>query len=272
MKSGHIEQFAHLSNFSSVKEFNQSIAIALDLHGYRFTKGERMAFEKLVQYSVKKLGVCNARICKLVQATQQQSGGISRSTFERMIRKAKKLGILTIHRTLRETGGYSHNVYVFNRFDKPNSEQLTKRPSAKNPDETSPKHDKKNTEATLFKTTQNQNHRIKTLDSLDATFTPGYVPQPFVKAVKPFFNCAQEISHLWGRAAIAYHAKKFDSPIESFLPTIIQAFKETIYRYKQKQIQKSFTQYFYGTVAKMLSLIKQESLAKEQPFMQWLMN
>ncbi|WP_227937635.1 hypothetical protein [Alkalihalobacillus deserti] len=133
MKSGRIEQFTHLSEFKSVKEFNESMAAALDIHGHHFTKGERIAFIQLTRFCVKVIGVCNARICKLVQACQHTKGGISRSTFERMLRKARFLGILSNYRTKRAKGGYSHSVYVFHRFDTSKPSQLNERETLENP-------------------------------------------------------------------------------------------------------------------------------------------
>ncbi|WP_051045209.1 hypothetical protein [Halalkalibacterium ligniniphilum] len=183
MKSGSIEQFAHLSEFNSVKEFNQSISQALEYFCERFTKGERIAFEKLIQYSVKKYGVCNARISKLVQASHSEKGGISRSTFERMLRKAKAFGIFTIHHTIREKGGYSHNVYIFHRFDGANQDQLTERKPPQKQDQTTAQPSKKAAEARLLKTKKpKQDLRPPTIEALDASFVPAYVPASFVES------------------------------------------------------------------------------------------
>ncbi|WHY74530.1 hypothetical protein [Fictibacillus enclensis] len=72
----------------------------------RFTKGELIAFQQLTRYCVKVIGVCNAKICTLVSACYKK-GVISRSTIERMFRKAKRLGIISVHHTLRSKGGYA---------------------------------------------------------------------------------------------------------------------------------------------------------------------
>ncbi len=272
MKSGHIDQFAHLSPFKTVTEFNASTARALDIFGHRFTKGERIAFDKLVQFSVKKPGICNARISKLVQAAHAQ-GGISRSTFERMLRKARKYEIITIHRTFRDKGGYSHNVYIFQRFDEPNQRKLTERPSRTKQVAPGTRSIFSTPEAIkLKKSLEKKEIRSLTLDTLDASFVPSHIPTAFVKAVKPFFDCAEEICHLWDRATIAHRSIRWHTPIESVLPMIIQAFKETVFRYKQRKIKTSFTQYFYGTVTGMLSHERRKQLVEEQPWMEWLFN
>ena len=273
MKSGRIEQYAHLSPFTSVKQFNKSINRAIQLHGHKFTKGEKIAFLKLTQYSVKTLGVCNARICKLVQATQTDGCGISRSTFERMLRKAKQFGILTTHHTTREKGGYSHNVYIFTPFDGACDQQLTYRPTAQTPAKSSPTPRKSQPETKELKATKKtiKNHRPITSAPLDASFVPAYVPQAFVKVVNPFFNEAIEITALWDRATIAYRALAFDEPLEAFLPTIISAFKETVFQYKRRRIRTSFTQYFYGTASAMLATEKRKLTRDKQPtFANWL--
>ena len=94
MKSGHIKSFTHLSQFTSVQEFNESTKQALNLYGDHFTKKERIALFTLIQYSVKHFGICNARIDVLVAASNSDKTSLSRATFERMLRKAKSLHIL----------------------------------------------------------------------------------------------------------------------------------------------------------------------------------
>lgn len=51
---------------------------------------------------------------------------------------------------------------------------------------------------------------------------------------------------------MAYRSLRTKRPIEVFLPKIIQAFKATVFRYKQNRIKTSFTPYFYGTASAML--------------------
>ncbi|SDN08961.1 hypothetical protein SAMN04488137_3463 [Fictibacillus solisalsi] len=63
----------------------------LEVHGEKFTKGELIVFHQLTRYSVKVIGVCNAR----------------------------KFGVISIHHTIRNQGGYAHNIFVFHRFDRP---------------------------------------------------------------------------------------------------------------------------------------------------------
>ena len=120
LQSGNIIKFKHLSNFKTKGEFDQHIYNFLQDHAKNFTKGELEAFKVLVQYSIKYKGVANARIAIFTKTSHENNNGygFSRSTFERMLKKAVKLGILTIHSTNKVTkGGKGHNVYVFNRYD-----------------------------------------------------------------------------------------------------------------------------------------------------------
>lgn len=271
MKSGNIKQYAHLSEFTTVEQFNESNQRFLEKYEGKFTKGERLAFDVLTRFSVKEIGICNARVCKLVQAAQSQKGGISRSTFERMLRKAKQLGIITIYNTIREQGGYSHNVYVFHRFDRTDRHKLTDRQTPKNeapPTIQSPKKPQETINLENKKITEI--HRPIHLESLDYTFVPSYVPDQFTRNVKPFFSTAKKICELWDRALIAYRSMKFYEPIEEFLPTIIKAFKETVYKWKRKKIEKSFITYYYGTVAGMLAVEKRKQVASQNSFYDWL--
>ncbi len=119
MLSGRIENFKEYSQFDSLKSFNTTIEMFLADHKKDFTKGELVAFKRLVRYSAKYFGVANAKIGTLLKTINEKLNGfgISRSTFERMLRKAKNLGILTVKNTVKRKGGKGHNVFVFNTID-----------------------------------------------------------------------------------------------------------------------------------------------------------
>ncbi len=259
MKPGVITQYAHLSEFKTIEQFNETMKQALAKYGHKLTKGERLAFQILTRYCVKEIGICNARICKLVEAAQKEKGGISRSTFERMLRKIKQLGILTIHHTTRKKGGYSHSVYVFHRIDGTSSEKLTERQTSKEPIAATVQPSKEHGKTNKFEIKQkDKDLRRISLDSLDYTYVPSYVPFEFTKTVRPFFDRAKEICQLWDRALIAYRSMKFDDPIEFFTPTIIKAFKETVYQYKRQKIKTEFNAYYYGTLTGLLIVEKRK--------------
>jgi RecA-family ATPase len=141
LKAGNIENFKHLSVFTSLKDFNNNIEMFLAEHKADFTKSELVAFKRLVRFAARVKGVCNAKIQTILKAINDAAGGygISRSTFERMIRKAKKLGILIVHNTERSSGGKGHNVFVFQRFtvDVSKPEKLTHCENVEKPTETS---------------------------------------------------------------------------------------------------------------------------------------
>jgi len=273
MKSGHINQYSHLSEFTSIPQFNETIKQQLATHSGQLTKGELLAFNMLTRFSIKKVGICNARICKLVAAAQSEKGGISRSTFERMLRKANQLGILTIHHTTRQKGGFSHNVYIFHRIDGTHTQKLTERPQQKKPATAAVQNPKTSDEAISFKTKiKDKELRPITLETLDYTFVPSYVPSEFTKTVKPFFDHAKEICQLWDRALIVYRSLKFEDPIEYFFPIIIKAFKETVYHYKRQKIKTSFIAYYYGTLAGMLTVENRKIFAQPSRLSQWMTN
>ncbi|MCQ6264716.1 hypothetical protein M1K46_03425 [Fictibacillus sp. WQ 8-8] len=258
MEPGRITSFKELSEFGTVKEFNESNKRFMEVHKKEFTKGELVAFQQLTRYSVKVIGVCNAKIGTLVSACYKK-GGISRSTVERMLRKARKLGILSVHHTLRSKGGYAHNVFVFHRFDIAPSEILTERPSAETPavpKEEPAKNEPETESLKTIKTTKTKILRKEEVpySTLDYSYLPEYIPQDFIKAVKPFFTTAAEICSLWQKARTAYKKLQFDRPLEQLLAEVIQAFKITVYQYKLRKIRTSFAQYFYGTVYGVLTV------------------
>ena len=115
VKSGHISQYIHLSNFKNLKDFNNNFEQHMVDFKASFTKGELIGLKKLVRFSVTVPGICNAKIPTLVAACNEL-GEISRSTFERMLKKAKQFGILQVINTQKGNGKQGHNVYVFNQY------------------------------------------------------------------------------------------------------------------------------------------------------------
>jgi RNase P/RNase MRP subunit POP5 len=131
LRAGNIYQFKNLSKFKSVTEFNDHKERSLQHHPDLFTRSEFIAFEVLSQYSVRVPGVANAKIDTLVTACTGKQGGVSRATFVRMLRKAKETGILKVHKTFRSSGGFAHNVFVFQPFDSTHETEMTQRKNSK---------------------------------------------------------------------------------------------------------------------------------------------
>ncbi len=110
-----------LSKFQSLKEFNNHFEQAmLHLKGH-FTKSEYIALNKLRKFAADISGVAWCRLQRAVAGTHQDDTfGVSRATFERMLRKAKKLNLITVINQARKNKWQKHNVYVFNRLDEIN--------------------------------------------------------------------------------------------------------------------------------------------------------
>ncbi|WP_249924179.1 hypothetical protein [Bacillus cereus] len=115
MQAGNIANFAHLSQFRDLKDFNNNVEQWMIDIKEEFTKSELIALKRLIRFSAKVPGICNAKIQTIVAATHNDTIGISRSTFERMLRKAKSFGMIEIHNTSKR-GYQAHNVYVFTPY------------------------------------------------------------------------------------------------------------------------------------------------------------
>ncbi|MCQ6274735.1 hypothetical protein JMM81_07095 [Bacillus sp. V3B] len=118
IKSGTMEQYDHFSQFQSLEEFNQHMELWLLDYKKELTKGEKVGLKQLVRFSECIPGVCHVKIGTVLQAVHEEyrNHGISRSTFKRMLGKAKRMGIFTIYETERVNGSQDRNLYIFNRF------------------------------------------------------------------------------------------------------------------------------------------------------------
>ncbi|QED48045.1 hypothetical protein [Cytobacillus dafuensis] len=233
-KSGSIKNFTSLSQFQDLKEFNSHMEMWLAKCKHHFSKGELVALKRLVRFSAKIPGVCNAKIGTMLKAIHQEynGNGISRSTFKRMIMKASTQGILTVHETERKNGSQSSNLYVFNRFPK---SEPPKKEKMNHPIKTS----------NLSKTNIKKNNKRSETD-LDYTFTSDQVPQSFVNVVKCFFSEAVTIEEFWRMAKIAAYRNNRENETEQILSISIQSFKQLIRKMKSnRQINKPIA-YYYG--------------------------
>lgn len=251
MQSGNIEQFKQLSQFRDTKDFNNHIEQWMTEIKKQFTKSELVALKRLIRFSAKIVGVCNAKIGTVVSATYKRDGaGISRSTFKRMATKAKELGLLHIHETQRKNGSQSANVYVFNRFELPKEENLN-RPKANSLSKT---NNQINNNIRKEKKSFNEYHEKELSKAkeqpLDYTYTAKYVPAKFVQIVKPYFNCAVTIEDLW--KSVFLDTRKLNLNKGMITGTAIDAFKQTIRSYKLGKINTTVVKYFTGTVKKMI--------------------
>jgi N-acetylglutamate synthase-like GNAT family acetyltransferase len=243
LKSGRIERFEGYSQFKNVKEFNTHIEMWLAVKKDEFSKGELLGLKRLVRFSAKVPGVCNAKIGTLLKAIndEYQGNGISRSTFKRMILKAKELGILTIYETELKNGSQSSNLYSFNRF--PQSEP----PKAKKLDQ--PKETNN-----LLKTNHQKNiKRNEARIELDHTFVSDKVPQDFVQLAKYFFSDAKTIEEYWKMVQIAAFRFELSQNTDDILSSIgIQSFKQLIRKLKSTKAVVKPIAFFYGIVTNKL--------------------
>ena len=179
MLSGRIENFKEYSQFDSLKAFNTTIEMFLADHKKAFTKGELVAFKRLVRYSAKYFGVANAKIGTLLKTINEKLNGfgISRSTFERMLRKAKDFGILTVKNTVKRKGGKGHNVFVFNTIDVLEKRKLTYCEDAVKPCESKDEQP------------SNERESIIPLESSNTKQESNNIENPIMKAV---FNRVQD--------------------------------------------------------------------------------
>lgn len=123
MKMTYAEQnhYDTLSKFQSLKEFNNNFEQAMLHLKDHFTKSEYIALNKLRKFAADIVGVAWCKLQRAVAGTHQdETFGVSRATFDRMLRKAKKLNLITVINQVRENNWQKHNVYVFNRLDEIN--------------------------------------------------------------------------------------------------------------------------------------------------------
>jgi N-acetylglutamate synthase-like GNAT family acetyltransferase len=254
LKSGNIEGFEQFSQFSSLQELNTHMEMWLAVHKQDFSKGALVGLKRLVRFSAKIPGVCNAKIGTILKAIHQEykDNGISRSTFKRMIQKAKELGILSVYETERKNGSQSSNLYSFNRF-----------PSNEPPEEEIMNHPKETNNLLKTEKDQKKKERKEEPSELDHTYVSDQVPQPFVQLVKCFFPAAKTIEEYWKIAKISAYQNLWENDAELILDVAIQSFKQLIRKLKFNRNIKNPFAYFYGILNHKFFILYDEELKEK---------
>ncbi|WP_163971809.1 hypothetical protein [Oceanobacillus halotolerans] len=248
MQIGNIDSFMHLSQFTDINDFNNNIEQWMLDGKSSFTKSELVALKRLIRFSAKVAGVCSAKIGTIVSATHEKDGaGISRSTFKRMVIKAKNLGLLQTHETTRQNGSKSSNLYVFNRFcgqaepskveklDQPKTSIISKTNNQNN--------NKRNMDVP---TEQKADTDTKKNQVLDASFTSEKVPMQFTNLVRNFYDDARIIEEHWKLVNISAYKNQVT---EGITDTAIEAFKALVRKIKFNNVNNTYG-FFYGILNK----------------------
>lgn len=246
MQAGNITNFAHLSQFRDLKDFNNNVEQWMIDIKEEFTKSGLIALKRLIRFSAKVPGVCNAKIQTLVAATHADTIGISRSTFERMLRKAKALGFIEVHNTSKR-GYQAHNVYIFMPF--PTKEVgLSKNIDVPNK-------------------TVNPSESINLLinkridDTLGYTYVSNKVPKRFAELVGCFFDDATIIEEYYHMYRISTYWLETVYDDDTLLSVGLDSFKQMIRAFKLNKIRKNPYAYYYGVLQRKLDGLYYELVA-----------
>lgn len=272
---GPVENFKDHSQFKDLKDFNTNIEMFLAAHKKDFTETEYMLFRRLTKFGAKVPGIATASIKKILAGSKliDFAFGASESSFQRMKRKAIKLGILEVRQTERKNTSTSTNLWIFKRFvansatiDTPRTNNEQAKPAP-----TKGRIVKQLTplKASIISKANNQyiNKRTGTAANkpftenspLDHTFTSDSVPKEFVIAVKPFFDDKKTIEEYWRMVQIdTYHIRGGSgfTPLlddETILDTAIHSFKQMIGRLKAGTIKTKPIAYFKGVLNKQIT-------------------
>lgn len=247
MRSGNIERFKHLSQFRDLKDFNNNIEQWMIDLKTKFTKSELIALKRLIRFSAKVAGVCNAKIQTLVSACHEKGQEISRSTFERMLRKAKKFGLLIVYNTTKN-GRQAHNVYVFQRYQIVSDSSTIDVPESAKIDGA---YKTNNLSKTNNHNNNKRNDNVQKENKLDASYTSLRVPVEFRDLVKCFYDDAKTIEEFWKVITIQTYYYTYMS-VDDKVSLAIDSFKQLVRNIKQGRKVRNVFGYYWGIVGALL--------------------
>lgn len=275
---GPVEKFKDHSQFKDLKDFNQNIEMFLAVHKKDFTKSEYMLFKRLTKFCAKVAGIATASIKTILEGNKLKDFvmGASESTFQRMKRKAIKLGILEVKTTNRKNSSTSTNLWIFKRFV-PNSATIDTPQTQGEQAEAVLLKGKVFRQLTPLKTSitskankQSINKRIGNMaikngleiTSLDHSFTSDRVPKEFVTTVKPFFDDKDTIEEYWNVVQVSSYDYRNTIDSDTVLSMSMHSFKQMIGRVKKGTVEKPIA-YFTGVLKRQLEATSSELLESD---------
>lgn len=203
LKNNEINKIKEFSRFNTLEDFNKSFYNTMCHFKEEFTKSEVIALKALKNRCAKFFGVAYGKIATLVSETHKDGKqGVSRRTFNRMIEKAKDLGILDVLQTQSaKTGGQGNNIYVFRIVSEKNTigtlseEQLAHCQNDEIPTGTSPETEEIDGDTSLSYTSSLlKDLYIRKEDvsnvQLNVNYVSKDVPETFVDLLGPFFDAS----------------------------------------------------------------------------------
>ncbi|EKN69263.1 hypothetical protein BABA_10386 [Neobacillus bataviensis LMG 21833] len=184
---------------------------------------------------------------------EYHDNGISRSTFKRMIGKAKAVGIFTVYETERGNGSQSSNLYIFNRF-----------PVNEPPEQKTMNHPIET--INLLKTEKDQKikKRKEEPSELNHTFVSNRVPQEFVQFVRCFFDDAKLIEDYWHMVHILAFDYKLLEETDVVVGIAIESFRQLIRKLKFTKAVRNPIAYFFGILKKKFCRYYDERLEEKR--------
>lgn len=262
IKQSNIENFKSYSQFNTIKDFNDNVEMFLADHKDKLSKGEFVAFRRLTKFMAKVYGVCNAKIGTIVAATHDKNdmGGISRSTFKRMVSKLMDMGILDVIPLERKNGSKSSNLYVLNRYESVSIEDEIVSSSESNEpsNEEQLNHPKTNN---LSKTNNSITKRNK--ETLDSTYSSDLIPERFKSLVSCYWDDAKVIESYWSRVKMIAYKFNIVQDESTILGIAIQSFKQLIRKIKLSSVNDNMA-FFFGTMKKKLTNTESEVVSVHQ--------
>lgn len=251
MQQSNISSFKEFSQFTSLRDFNNHIEQWMIDHKSTFTPSERIALRRLIRFSAKIYGVCNARINTLLEAIKDKDCpvGVSRSTFKRMLCKARRIGLIAVQETVRMNNSQSSNLYIFQPYqsNEPPRTECEQSEDAMVKEKVDPQLN--HLETTNLSKASKINNNIRTYtENSHHDIIPDWLinknPQ-LVSSASNYFK-SSEIKEL----IVAYMSVSRNSKLtsEELVDLSVDALKQTVYRIKSRKQINNVYAYYFGTL------------------------
>lgn len=276
-KDDYKEKHQQYSQFESLEEYNKHMEMFLAVHKGSFTPLEFVVFRRLTKFCAKAFGVATISITKLLKAVKELDypAGISESTFHRMKRRAKKLGILTWTERQEPFQRQTTNVWIFTKMLTSDIKSDTPKTASKTVKSPSIKGNEQGTALTPLKAsnqskTNKSNKRkarvqLKKMDGKEKKVRSN-VPEAFRNILAPFLSNPAEIGEFW--RMVQYYERKCPLDLEKdfLMRTAIGIFQKMMPKLKKRKVDKPIAYFSYTLQRCLAALVTEEQAHEERAF------
>ncbi|RAS86419.1 helix-turn-helix domain-containing protein [Priestia endophytica] len=249
------DTYKNLSSFENIDQLNEAVRAHKETFNDELNKTQTDVLDLLHRYSAKYKGVSFLTKNKIADLL-----GKSRRTIIYVCNHLEELGIIRQYAMKRSSDmQQTSNAIVIQQSRSTNQKKNCTQETSEIA------HQKNNISL-------KQIHNINTIrkeDTYEESY-PSFIPNSFIKRVKPLFPNVKEVYELYGKVKLAHLKSNLERPLEELETITITAISDAMSALKLRRIRKGYSYdalkaYLYGTAHRLFLEEKRRESVRKDP-------